>query len=1171
MGRTCPHCGSSEIDDDAARGDSTCMNCGTVLEESTIVSDVTYQERAGGGSALVGRQFVSRDRAQPNNLSGVPGLLHQESREVTYMKGRKLIESIASQLRINQHCIDTAYNFFKMCVSRNFTRGRVRSHVVAACLYMTCRLENTAHLLLDFSDVTQVNVFDLGRTLNFLARSLKINLPTTDPCLYILRFAVLLEFGDKEKEVVSLATRLVQRMKRDWIATGRRPTGLCGAALVLAARCYNFNRTIGDIVRVVHISETVVRKRLDEFGKTPSSELTIDEFTTVDLEHCEDPPAFQESRRKAREQLKRKEEETLKEIEPEVVPLEEEVEKALERKRREKFKKTPYAKMMSESLVKESPELRVADLVVRNEIVDMAFDASDERQRPLAGMSSCYAPTLESLGISDPLKPQPVASKRNDEQNECGNGELDLEGIDDDEIDTYILSKEEAEMKSRLWMKLNKEHLLEMERRQRERAEEEEREKDGLAKKKRRKLSGVKKKEPIVAATVQEAMVKEKKLSNKINYEILKEIEDSEVKMVKQFYPTRSEILSSLAADVPTGQNGPAVSSLNMAPSPSKTEQDDKNEVSKLSPRRPLSRPLSTVRFRSAIRPNRPLSNTPSAQSAIKQEKQLSEGENSPKESPMDGADDKKECRGREAEASSQIQSDELIVGIFCDELVPAKATTEVILVAERTDAGLRGQEIITENEEGRGQTEQDAPARVIRSRYSKTRPSLAAAKRIGKAKAAPKPSDTAVGASRVDEPLRSAAETGAAGNLTENAGAVTSASKQSEAMLDVAFERDEKATPGTAQSLAMRTRYANARPNLRGASKRVSVDDDATPPSKKRTVESLPLSTVAEEHDLTKLETPGSPVSRNRYVEEGPDFGGVKHVTTKSEANVDVATNDSTLETESNAIPSSLLKTTGAKQQPSSICSDVSTESLTNLVKTMQPSEPNKEQDAPVIDACQQRDITPSVERKTRLRKRGAPEMLVTERSTRLTRSGARKRVTGVMGLAAMAALGRDSNASSPNVHIVHSSADTTLKPSAASNSTTITSSELSSSEVLESDALRNPDPSNNIASVPPKKVVMVGESSDGGTASKLIDASGSEATDTLISRKEQQSSSPMDVDISSSQGSKPLISEAKADTHGAVRKSTRSRYVKARPNIACASVKDQRSKTVFQEKVRF
>jgi len=50
-----------------------------------------------------------------------------------------------------------------------------------------------------------------------------------DPCLYILRFANRLEFGDKTHEVSMTALRLVQRMKRDSIHTGRRPSGLCGA------------------------------------------------------------------------------------------------------------------------------------------------------------------------------------------------------------------------------------------------------------------------------------------------------------------------------------------------------------------------------------------------------------------------------------------------------------------------------------------------------------------------------------------------------------------------------------------------------------------------------------------------------------------------------------------------------------------------------------------------------------------------------------------------------------------------------------------------------------------------------------------------------------------------------------------------------------------------------
>lgn len=58
-----------------------------------------------------------------------------------------------------------------------------------------------------------------------------------DPCLYIPRFAHLLEFGEKNHEVSMTALRLLQRMKRDWMHTGRRPSGLCGAGTGLGSGC----------------------------------------------------------------------------------------------------------------------------------------------------------------------------------------------------------------------------------------------------------------------------------------------------------------------------------------------------------------------------------------------------------------------------------------------------------------------------------------------------------------------------------------------------------------------------------------------------------------------------------------------------------------------------------------------------------------------------------------------------------------------------------------------------------------------------------------------------------------------------------------------------------------------------------------------------------------------
>lgn len=68
---------------------------------------------------------------------------------------------------------------------------------------------------------------------------------------------------------------------------------------------HDFCRKPNDIVRVVKIHESTLRKRLLEFGETPSSALTIDEFMTIDLEAESDPPAFKMARKKDKERLQK--------------------------------------------------------------------------------------------------------------------------------------------------------------------------------------------------------------------------------------------------------------------------------------------------------------------------------------------------------------------------------------------------------------------------------------------------------------------------------------------------------------------------------------------------------------------------------------------------------------------------------------------------------------------------------------------------------------------------------------------------------------------------------------------------------------------------------------------------------------------------------------------------
>ena len=60
------------------------------------------------------------------------------------------------------------------------------------------------------------------------------------------------------------ATRLVARMDCDRLARGHCPAGVCGAALLLAARMNGFRRSVPEVVPVVKIADHTVRRHLEE-------------------------------------------------------------------------------------------------------------------------------------------------------------------------------------------------------------------------------------------------------------------------------------------------------------------------------------------------------------------------------------------------------------------------------------------------------------------------------------------------------------------------------------------------------------------------------------------------------------------------------------------------------------------------------------------------------------------------------------------------------------------------------------------------------------------------------------------------------------------------------------------------------------------------------------------
>uniref|UniRef100_A0A672FY21 Transcription factor IIIB 90 kDa subunit n=1 Tax=Salarias fasciatus TaxID=181472 RepID=A0A672FY21_SALFA len=460
--RVCKNCGGTDVDVDQARGDAVCMGCGSVLEDNIIVSEVEFVETGGGGSLAVG-QFVSSEGGAKLPSFGDSHLMGmgRESRAQTLQRGEPPhITTVGHQLQMSQHCLDTAFNFYKMALTRRLTSGRKAAHVIAACIYMVCRTEGTPHMLLDLSDLLQVNVYILGRTFLVLARELCINAPAIDPCLYIPRFAQLLEFGEKNHDVSMTAMRLVQRMKRDWMHTGRRPSGLCGAALLVAARMHEFRRTLKEIVSVVKVCESTLRKRLTEFEDTPTSQLTIEEFMKVDLDQECDPPCFTAGLQKKKLHLLGSYQDSQ--------PL-------------------PLPKKQKKKRIRRSSRLARETCVWAD---------------PLTVWVVCFVPVAGGEGDS---------------------GELDLSGIDDSEIELYLLNEREVKIKTALWMAENSDYLKE----QKEKEAKIEKEKELGIYKERKPRRSARRRPPINASTADEAieqMLERKKISTKINYDVLKDL-----------------------------------------------------------------------------------------------------------------------------------------------------------------------------------------------------------------------------------------------------------------------------------------------------------------------------------------------------------------------------------------------------------------------------------------------------------------------------------------------------------------------------------------------------------------------------------------------------------------------------------------------------------------------
>ncbi|XP_047324774.1 transcription factor IIIB 60 kDa subunit-like [Impatiens glandulifera] len=403
-----------------------CVECGKVVEQEDFSTEATFVKNSSGQSQVAG-----------TNVRSVQGY-YSNSRVRTLDEAREHMRFLTTNLRMDDDdmIIGPAIVFYTIALERNFTKGRRKDVVCAACLYIACREKKKPYLLIDFSDELRTNVYVLGAVFLQLCKLLSLEehpivQKPLDPSLFIHRYCERL-LGGRNFEVSRTALRIVASMKRDWIQTGRKPSGLCGAALYISALSYGLKCSKSEVVRVVHICESTLTKRLIEFENTESGGLTIEEFNTK----AKELEALTDLRKEPKEESSMNE--LLCEHKKDGLPH--------------------HAHGLCKNCYDDFQKLSGG---LDGGTNPPAFQRARERERLQMESDKIDDESSECFGHDESTGHETGPSQKYDGITEDCEDPETLSDIDDAEVDGYLHNEEETHFKKIIWEEMNKEYLQE--------------------------------------------------------------------------------------------------------------------------------------------------------------------------------------------------------------------------------------------------------------------------------------------------------------------------------------------------------------------------------------------------------------------------------------------------------------------------------------------------------------------------------------------------------------------------------------------------------------------------------------------------------------------------------------------------------------------------------------
>ncbi len=287
--KECPECASKNIHRDVERGETTCRDCGLVLEDRMVDFSQEWRDFDDDGGASRRRtgaptsetQFDQGLGTEVGSSSDLYKLGSEKERD-RFFRLRKWniristaiernlkvalaeLKRVSSFLRLPRSVEEEAARIYRRAVQKGLVRGRSMESVIAGALYAACRRHEIPRTLDEMGEASGIEKKEIGRTYRFVTRELEINIKPSNPADYIPRFASALKLT---AETQSHAVEILEMARDIELTSGRGPTGIAAAALYVASLIHGEKRTQREVADVAGVTEVTIRNRYKELIK----------------------------------------------------------------------------------------------------------------------------------------------------------------------------------------------------------------------------------------------------------------------------------------------------------------------------------------------------------------------------------------------------------------------------------------------------------------------------------------------------------------------------------------------------------------------------------------------------------------------------------------------------------------------------------------------------------------------------------------------------------------------------------------------------------------------------------------------------------------------------------------------------------------------------------------